>query len=398
MAGCMPTLRLPQPPEPPPWQQPARFIGGNAVQVLAEGQETYAAMFAAIAQARHHIHIETYLLCDDRIGRELARRLLARQREGVAVRIIYDGQGSAGCTTPAFFGGLEAQGLEFAVFRPPRAGALIYPSYLNRRDHRKLLIVDGRIGFTGGINFNDVYAASPFLDGSGDATWRDTNLRVQGPAVAAFQRSFLRQWHRLAPLSLLPRRRFFPPLTAQGDAEVRLLESRGGADENPIYQSHVAAIRSARERVWLTHAYFAPEPNLMRALIQAAERGVDVRLMLPEATDTPATRWLAQSTYKRLLAAGIRVYERQETFLHAKTAVVDGRWSSIGSLNLDYRSLVHNDEVNAEILDPALARRMEALFREDMLQAQEIEPAAWNRRSAEARVKEWLSRLAAYWL
>ncbi len=396
--GCTPALRVGAPPLPAPWQEPDAYLPGNAVTILATGGETYEAMQAAIRSAQRHIHVETYILCDDNIGRALLADLAERRRAGVEVRILYDAQGSHNCTSTAFFEKLENQGLEIAAYRPASAGPLIYPFYFNRRDHRKLLIIDGRIAFTGGINFNDVYAATPAISRENEEYWRDTNVQVEGPAVAAFQRLFLEHWRKHRPLPDFPGEVFFPHLPPQGEVAVQLLESEGGARRNPLYETYLAAFRHASERIWITQAYLSPEPNLLEALTSAAQRGVDVRLIMPHVSDLPLLKPMADSTYETLLSAGVRIYERPNAYMHAKTAVIDGRWSTVGSINLDYRSLVHNDEVNLLIDGREFAQRMEALFREDLSHSVEIELEQWRQRPLWPRVKEWLGRLVAYWI
>lgn len=381
----------------PPWEETAAYRPGNAVQVLVNGPQTYRSMYQAIAEARHHIHVQTYILCNDEVGRRFTDALISRRRDGVAVRLLFDSHGTLPCSDDTFLGGLAAAGLELIALRPASAGELLYPFYYNHRDHRKLLIVDGRVAFTGGINFDAVYATNPRLSGPPDEGWRDTNVRIEGPAVADFQALFLERWRQLRPLPEFPDARFFPPLPAVGDSAVRVLASVGG-QPNPIYEAYLNAIRGARERVWLTHSYLGPEPNLLRELAAAAARGVDVRLVLPGFSDVPLLYPTARAAYGRLLAAGVRLYERHDAFVHAKTATVDGFWSTIGSFNLDYRSLVHNDEVNALILDPEVTATMEALFLVDVAHAEEITAEAWGRRPLSGRALEWLGLLLAYWL
>jgi cardiolipin synthase len=202
------------------------------------------------------------------------------------------------------------------------------------------------------------------------------------------------------PLPELAQNGHYPPLSAVGEAAVKVVGSRSGIDgaANPIYGAYIEAIDNAKRRIWLTHSYFAPEPGLMRALTEAARRGVDVRLLLPGFSDVPLLHPVAQSSYQRLLDAGVKVYERSDAFVHAKTAVVDSHWTTIGSANLDYRSFLHNDEVNAMISDRALAERMEAMFLKDLRHAEQIRPESWRQRPLKQRFVEWLSLLAAYWL
>lgn len=398
LIGCTPAVQVQRPLAPPPWQEPAGYVPGNRVELLADGPEAFSRIYRAIAAARRHIHVETYILCEDAVGRRFIDALAARRQAGVEVRLIFDNHGTAPCTSTEFLLNLDRLGIEWMVYRPPSDDGLIYPLRYNRRDHRKLLIVDGRVAFTGGINFDAAYSSKPRLSRDPDEGWRDTNVRVEGPAVAQFQKLFVERWRRHRPLPELPGQALFPALAPTGQAAIKVVSSTGGQAPNEVFADYLATITGARTRVWLTHSYFMPEPQLMQALTAAARRGVDVRLVVPGFSDVLLLHPIARSSYGRLLRAGVRIYERSDAFVHAKTAVVDGVWSTVGSTNLDYRSLVHNDEVNAMILDPDLAGRMEALFRQDVRHARRVTQEDWNGRPFSERAVEWLGLIFAYWL
>jgi phosphatidylserine/phosphatidylglycerophosphate/cardiolipin synthase-like enzyme len=293
------------------------LLGGNQVELLQDGPSTYRAMFAAIDAARDHINMETYILEDDEVGRRFANALIAKQRLGVQVNLIHDGVGTLG--TPAeFFTRLsdaEILVLEFNPVNPLTAKA---GWDVNQRDHRKLLVVDGRTAFLGGINISSVYT------------------------------------------------------------------------------SLISAIDAAQREVLLTNAYFVPDPQLRAALKAAVARGVDVRLVLPARTDSALVFHAGRSYYDELLGAGVRLFERRDVVLHAKTALIDGVWSTVGSTNLDWRSFLHNQELNAVVLGAQFGQRMRASFDADLAQSNEVTLAQWQQRTLDLRVKEMFARLWQY--
>jgi cardiolipin synthase len=241
------------------------------------------------------------------------------------------------------------------------------------------------------MNVDEVYDA-----GRSDR-WRDTQVRLEGPVVAEFQRLFLAQWHEQSHESL-PDAGFFPALPPAGGDVIGLVAT-SPADGAPVFhKAVVAAIEAAEGSVHMTQAYFAPPPDLAAALAGAARRGVDVRLVLPSRTDQPAVIWAGRSHYAPLLAAGVRIFERGGVTLHAKTVVIDGAWSVVGSANFDYRSVRYNDEANALVLGRRFGTAMEAMFERDVARSTEIEAGAWARRGIGSRAKEWLARSVEAWL
>ena len=375
------------------------LTAGNQVTLLQDGTATYEAMFAAIREAKDHINLETYIVEDDEIGRRFAEALIAKQRQGVSVHLIYDAVGALG-TPREFFQPLKDAGIKVLQFNPVNPLLAKAGWNVNRRDHRKLLIADGRFAFLGGINISAVYSggslkSAPRTDKP--LPWRDTHLQIEGPVVAEFQKLFLDTWTRQQGEPLAPRN-FFPQPVPRGDEVVRAI---GGSPEEPfsaIYATFISAINSAETEVLLTNAYFAPDPQLRTALKDAVRRGVDVKLILPGATDSALIFHVGRSYYDELLSAGVKIYERREVLLHSKTAMVDGVWSTIGSTNLDWRSFLHNQEVNAVVLGTGFGAQMRAAFERDLAASQPIVLARWRQRSLALRLKEGLARIWEYWL
>lgn len=382
------------------------LVLGNKLTLLQNGPDTYQAMFAAIHAAQDSINLETYIFDDDEIGRQFSDLLLERQAAGVQVNVIHDSIGTL-FTPAAFFDRLRAGGIQVLEFNPvnPLAGRK-KAWRLNNRDHRRQLIVDGRIAFTGGVNISGTYASAPkgrrirnwlHLPAKPTIGWRDTHIEIEGPVVAEFQRMYMETWARQngEPLAA---KDYFPELTEQGDQVVRAIGSTPEHPQSQIYLTLMSAITRAETEVHLTVAYFAPDPQLLKALTDAARRGVDVKLVLPSYSDSGAIFHLGRSYYAQLLRGGVKIYELRGAVMHAKTACIDGVWSTVGSSNLDWRSFLHNDELNAVILGHNFAQQMDDMFAEDLTESNEITLDRWRHRSWMLRLKERLARLAEYWL
>ena len=367
-------------------------IEGNSVELLLDGPATYDAMFDAIAAAEDHINLETFILADDVIGKRLADVLIDRAASGVVVNLIYDSFGS-GMTDGDFFDHLEDNGINVLSYRSLFESE---PWNLHNRNHRKVLVIDGKIGFTGGLNFTRKYRFSsenPPSEERFGAAWRDTHIRLQGPAVAELQRAFLRNWaaHAETPL---PAADYFPEVEPAGEKPVLVVVSEGGdGRSSSIFEHYIEAIRSAEERVWIVQAYFIPTDEMLQELKEAADRGVDVRLILPRRTDNGLTVPATRSYYSDLLDHGIRVFEYKRTHLHAKTALIDDHWSTVGSSNLDTLSYLYNDELNAIVIDEDFNDMMAASFVDDMSESDEITPEAWADRGVWPRTKELVARM-----
>ena len=383
---------------------------GNRVQLLRDGPATYRAMLDAIEQARDNINMETYILDDDAVGQRFALALLAKQRQGVQVHLMHDSLGTLG-TPETFFNTLSDAGVRVLAFNPLNPALAGADWQINRRNHRKLLVVDGETAFLGGINISSVYSGSAFsrtsrtspasrasgnMRGAANG-WRDTDLQLQGPVVADLQKLFLNGWASQNGPPVADRR-YFPPPRAMGREVVRAI---GSSPEEPfslIYATLLSAIASAQTSVHLTHAYFAPDPLLLAELEAAAQRGVAVVLILPANTDSWLVFHAGRSHYARLLRAGVQLHERRDVVLHAKTALVDGVWSTVGSSNLDWRSFLHNHELNAVVLGKDFGDQMQAMFEDDLAASNPVRLDAWEDRSTLSRLKEWLARLWEYWL
>jgi cardiolipin synthase len=368
------------------------LVVGNKVTLLQDGPATYEAMFAAIRKAKDHINMESYIIDDDEVGRQLADLLLERQAHGVQVNLIYDSLGTLG-TPKAFFDRLTQAGVQVLEFNP----AVARPWTLNNRDHRKLLVVDGGTAFLGGINISSVYSSGSSARGSerpADATdgWRDTDIQVEGPVVGEFQKLFMQTWDKQHGKPLA-QRNYFPVIARQGKEIVRAIGSTPDDPYSLIYLTLISAITNAEQQVYITAAYFVPDPQLLKALLDAAGRGVDVRLILPSHSDSSSAFYAGRSHYSTLMEGGVKIYERRGALLHVKTAIVDGVWSCVGSSNLDWRSALDNDEINAVILGHEFAQQMQAAYAKDVAASDAIELESWKRRSLWLRMKEWTARL-----
>lgn len=349
------------------------ILRGNACQVLRDGVEAYPAMLAAIRGARHFIHLETYMFISDGVGELFGEALAEAAGRGVHVKVLYDALGSW-TSRRGFFASLRARGVDIRPFKPfSSLGRGL--RHLLRRDHRKILAVDEEVAFIGGVNISAHWAP----EGQGGA-WRDDVLRVEGPAVYELERRFVATW-RMAFQECFRswrearRRRRRAARLDRGEVRLAVLSSR-----RSIHQAYLHAIARARRSVLVAAAYFIPDRKLVAALREAAQRGVEVSLLLNARSDHP---WLVHATrafYEKLLTAGVRIYEWKRCVLHTKTAVVDGVWGTIGSFNLERLSLLFNHEVNAVFADPRLGRLLEESFRIDCQSCEEVELERFRRR------------------
>ncbi len=371
------------------------LIAGNSTQLLRDGPETFRAMFRAIQSATKGINLEYYIFEDvESDGAHLGDLLVAKRQAGVAVNVIYDSYGS-GSTPAAFFDRLKQAGINLVAFNPVNPLESKVPYSPNDRDHRKILVVDGRTAIIGGVNLSTDYQSNPIgksgaPPGSTPDQWRDTDLEIVGPAVPELQKLFLEHWTKQKGPEL-DQSSMFPPPASPGKNVVRILGSTP-ADQIPQYYiTLLTAIRTAEKSVKITSAYFAPTKQEMESLTEAARRGVDVRLMLPGVSDSELSIAVAHSHYVELMEAGVKIYETKKVILHSKTVVVDGVWSAIGSSNFDHRSVIYNDEVDAVVLGSDAAEGLEDLFQASQADAQAIELRAWERRPIWGRLKELYS-------
>ncbi|MBC7617413.1 MAG: cardiolipin synthase [Candidatus Saccharibacteria bacterium] len=375
------------------------LIAGNKLTLLFDGPHTMAAMVESMRAARDHINLETYIFDDDVVGGQFAQVLMDKSREGVKVHVMYDSIGTIN-TPAAFFDKLQAAGVSLLEFNPVNPIKRLGLWELNSRDHRKIMVVDGTVAFTGGINISSSYANSSLFRSKtrrdGKLGWRDTHVKVEGPAVAALQMEFLLNWNGQQATELADAN-FFPPLKSQGDTLVRVLASAPDGEQE-IYKSYLLALRSAQKTIHITCAYFVPDPQILQALTDAAQRGVEVKLVLAGVQESGLAYFAGQSFYAHMLASGVQLFQLQQAVLHAKTAVVDGLWTTVGSANIDRRSFLHNYELNLMVYDKAVGSAMEEAFAEDLRLSKKVSASEWAQRPALQRVKEWLSSRLEYWL
>jgi cardiolipin synthase len=340
------------------------LVAGNEVRLLRDAGENYPAWLEAIAAARHTIHFESYIIHEDATGEDFARALKARATAGVRVRVIYDWLGAVGKTSRRFWRGLRESGVEVRCFNPPSVSS---PFAWVSRDHRKMLAVDGRVAFVTGLCVGRAWVGDA---ARGVEPWRDTGIAVRGPAVADLERAFAQMWALAgAPIAEAdpPPREPRPPA---GDVAVRVIAGMPGTAE--LYRLDQLIAAAARETLWLTDAYFVGTTAYVQSLRAAARDGVDVRLLVPGASDIWVLRGLSRAGYRPLLEGGVRVYEWNGPMLHAKTAVADGRWARVGSTNLNLQSWIGNWELDVAVEDEGFAGRMEEMYLEDLERATEI--------------------------
>jgi cardiolipin synthase A/B len=365
---------------------------GNKVILLENGKQTYNAMLTAIRSAKSSINILMFIFSAGRVGQTFADALIDRQRHGVQVNLMYDSLGSL--STPAsFIDRMRQNGIAVVQYRPLDPFETELGWTFSHRNHRKMVIVDGKVAFTGGVNISEDYASGvvPSEHRAPLQLWRDTDIEVQGPAVAEFQKVFVHEWYYQKGPLLSPRE-YFPNLTKQGHDIVRVIASVPERF-SLIYVTIISAIMNSETNVYITDAYFAPDHQMLRQLESAARRGVDVRLLLPSQSDEPFIVSAERSHYLDLLKSGVKIYEWQGKMLHAKTATVDGVWSTVGTSNLDWWSIVRDNELNAIILSHSFAGRMDLMFSNDLERCRRITLKKWERRGLNERLREIAARM-----
>ena len=354
------------------------FITGNTAHLFDDGKEAYPAMLDGIRGARERILVEMYIFAEDRTGTMFRDALAERARAGVPVYVLYD---AVGClnTSHGFFASLADAGAHIQEYHPlapwkPHWNWLF-------RDHRKLLIVD-RTAFLGGMNFSDENLPRE----QGGAGWRDTQVRLEGPCVRELEHLFWNTWagaHKPVPE---PVRHL--DLPAVGETAVRVLSSAGLLNQQSIRRSYINAIDRAQKSILITNAYFLPGRSIYRRLVKAARRGVKVRVLLPYETDHPYVRWASRALFGVFLENGVELYEYQPAVLHAKTAVFDGEWSTVGTHNLDHRSLRYNLEVNVTVFGRHFGGQLTAAFERDLANSRRLDLKTWRDRPFFKRLAE----------
>ncbi|MES3033368.1 MAG: cardiolipin synthase [Gemmatimonadota bacterium] len=352
-----------------------------ALEIFDNGKATYDAIIDAVAKARHHVHLEYYIFKDGVVAKRLREALMERARAGVEVRLLLDGLGTS--RLGGFLQPMRDAGIEVARFGPR-----MRPGFVNFRTHRKIVVCDGRVGLTGGMNVDDCHDSSV----TGAEAWRDTHLRMEGDAVAPLALAFLEDWQYATDI-VLDSSEYLPALTGEGTRLVQLCASGPDAHPQSIHAVYFTAITTARRRIWISTPYFVPDESMQSALSGAALRGVDVRVLLPGTSDQPLADAAARSYFPELLAAGVRIHAYGPPALHAKTMLVDSDAAIVGSANLDNRSLRLNFEVVAICYGDAPVEQLEQMFETDLRKATEITPESLKRETLPRRLFEGAARL-----
>jgi cardiolipin synthase len=343
----------------------APLVRGNNVRLLRDAEENYPAWLEAIKSASRTIHFESFIIHEDEVGREFAEALCAKAREGVRIRVVYDWLGAVGKTSRRFWRTLREAGVEVRGFNPPRIDE---PFGWFNRDHRKMISVDGRTGFVMGLCVGRDWVGRPDKN---IEPWRDTGVEIRGPAVADMEAAFARVWETACgekiPVEDLPKRDSIEP---EGETAVRVIATE--PNTVGLYRLEQLVAAGAREYLWLTDAYFVGTTMYVQALRAAAQDGVDVRLLVPSASDIPVVSALSRANYRALLEAGVRVFEWDGPMIHAKTSVVDGKWARVGSTNLNVASWMGNWELDVTVEDEGFARRMQEMYCRDLEHSTEI--------------------------
>ncbi len=358
---------------------------GNRIDLYREGHSAFAAIFEAIAEAKNHVHVETYILHDDELGRKLIAALADRAKAGVEVRLLFDAIGSYG-TPSSLLRPLADAGGKASLFLP--INPLRRRFQINLRNHRKILVVDGAVGFIGGLNFGDEYVGKSSYFGF----WRDTHLRLVGPGAVDLQRVFAEDWD-FAAGEHLEDEKYFTPVPAQGPHAVQIIDSGPDQEVKAIREVIFAAISKARRRLWIASPYFVPDTGLLDALCLAGYTGVDVRLLGQLKPDKQLPQFAARYWWTHVLRAGVRVFQYKKGMMHAKTVLVDDEFVSVGSANLDNRSMFLNFEANCLIYSPPIAKELEAFLIADFADADEIDPKKYAQRPLPSRILENACRL-----
>ena len=361
------------------------MISGNTVTALQNGDEIFPAMLAAIRGARTSITFETYIYWSGVIGRQFTDALAERARAGVRVHVLLDAMG-IGKIDDGYIATMDSAGVEVLRYHPLHWYTL---ARLNNRTHRKILVVDGRIGFTGGVGIADVWLGNAEDPGH----WRDAHFRVTGPVVAQMQAAFMDNWVETRH-GLLHDERYFPRLDASGPHLGQVFISSYDSGAESVRLMYLLSIAAARHRIQIANAYFVPDDLVRQALIDARRRGVEIDVILPgRHTDAVVTRRASRSRWGPLIEAGVRIHEYRPTMYHTKMMIVDDVWVSVGSTNFDNRSFRLNDEMNLNVYDSAFARAQSAVFAADLARSTVVTLEAWRRRPFSEKAKEWLAGL-----
>lgn len=348
-------------------------VDGNELTTYTYGEHLFEDMLAAIDSATDHVYLVTYIWKADEIGQRFKDAIIRAADRGLTVCVVFDG--FANLVVPTEFKRFP-ENVHLLKFPTIRSGLLINVRRTGR-DHRKVLVVDGKVGFVGGYNIGSLYADK----------WRDTHMRVQGVAVWELQNTFIDFWNR-------HRKRRHLPLQDSGtpvwNSRIQAARNEPSRLVFPVRGIYLEAIDRATNRIWITQGYFIPDREILSGLLAASRRGVDVRVLMPEVSNHVVADWVARSHYTNLLRGGVRIFLYQDVMVHAKTATVDGTWTTVGTANIDRLSMIGNYEVNLEIHDRGQAAQMEKIFQRDLANARELTLAEWEERGLLSRVAEWV--------
>lgn len=366
------------------------FTFGNKVDILVNGEKKFETLFADLKRAKKHIHLEYYIFRSDRIGTRLIDILCDKAEEGVEIRISYDYVGSS--ISSGALKQMQSCGIEIFPFMP-----VWFPNLtrkLNYRDHRKIVIIDGKIGFIGGINISDEYVNYKEQEHT-KMFWRDTHLRIEGHGVKSIQAQFLLNFNFITSKEIEIKDDFFPVIEPAGKSAIQIAASGPDTDWQNIMEAILTAINTAEEYVYITTPYFIPNNQILTALCTASRIGIEIKIIIPEVGDSIVARHATNSYIEKLLESGVQVFHYCKGMVHAKTLVVDGVVSTIGTSNLDNRSFDINFEINAFVYDKYIAREMLDIFNNDLLECEELNLEDWRNRPNSEKVKESFSRLWA---
>lgn len=358
---------------------------GSRITPYTDGKSKMEALLAEIARAKHHIHIQYYIFCDDTTGCRLRDALVAKARQGVEVRILYDDVGCSG-VKKSFFEGMRREGIEAFAFLHVKFP--LFTSKVNYRNHRKILVVDGEIGFTGGINI-----AQRYVTGTKLGPWRDTHLKLEGEAVRMLQIVFLTDWYFVSKQQLTDHDKYLPQNTVQEECLVQIATSGPDSDWASIMQAFFSAITRAQQHIYISSPYFTPNEAILTAIKVAALSGIDVRIMIPSRSDSKIVYWASRSYIGELIDANVKVYLYRKGFNHSKLVMIDRQFASVGTANMDIRSFEDNFEVSAIIYDRRIAAELEEQFLEDLSHCRLVTREYWETRPLLHNIYEAVARL-----
>jgi len=358
-------------------------VGGNRVEVLLNGDEIFPAKLRAIRSARRTINYAQYVFEEGKPAQDVAQAMAERCRAGVTVNVLLDAVGALALPTE-YRDIMTNAGCRVESFRPLSPFAI---DKVNNRNHRRILVVDGRMGITGGSGTSGKWGG----DGKTQDHWRDTDVWIEGPVVEQLQGAFAENWLEATGIALGGRDYFPAPLEAKGHASAQAVRSSPAGGSAAMYTMFLLAMASARRSIYITNPYFLPDDKMVETLVRTARNRVRVVLLLPGAIDHNIVKQASRAELGRLLEAGVEVYEYRAALLHAKTMVVDSRWATVGSTNLDRRSFALNDEINLVVYDEAIAHRLERIFEADLARSRRITYEGWRNRSMMSRFLEFLA-------